>query len=77
MSDFMADATPAQPTEHVWTDQAVAGLIGQQPTVEGQPGEVTDAWKDDAGGVFIRIRVNADPAPFTLDGLSISADFED
>lgn len=43
-----------------WTDQAVAGLVGQTPRFMGQPAEVLAAWKAN-GSVVVRLRVEEVP----------------
>lgn len=56
------------------TDAAVAGLVGQRPTVDGHPGEVIAARKDEHGQVFVTLRVDGDPPADLLHGLSVSMD---
>lgn len=50
-----------------WAPAAVDRLLGQTPTVNGDPGEVVAAWQDECG---VHVRVRADGEPPDLSGIT-------
>jgi hypothetical protein len=41
---------------HFFSEEAVARLVGQRPSVNGCPGEIVAAWRDGSGMVQVRVR---------------------
>ncbi len=64
---------PRQP-HTVWSDAAVAGLVGQRPTMHGHPVEVVAARKDPDGDSSFTLDVPDDAFPalrqHLLDGVA-------
>jgi hypothetical protein len=57
-------------TAEVWTDKAVAALIGQRVQWNGRDMTITEAWTDADGRVIVRLRIDASPEPFSLGQLT-------
>lgn len=64
------DAVVPRPVGARWTPSAVAGLVGQCPTLNGQPARVVDARMDDVGDVHVTLQVDGDLGAELLRGLT-------
>jgi hypothetical protein len=54
-----------------WGPDVAASLVGQTPTVNGEPSRVIAAWLDGDGELHVRLEVESDLLDGVLRGISL------